>query len=285
MVIQIQCPSCSASFPVDPDKIPEGGVNARCSSCGHVFRVERPTSIDDLAPDPAPETVAEPEPEVEAEPEPEVEPEWKPEPEPEWEPEPEPESEVELEWKPEPEPEAEPEWERQPEPEPFGVEPEEEITIMADFSSEAAAEPDALVEADDDADEGTDTSSLFGGGAPADTEEASVEPAMDEEAAVEEAPVEEDAPKVSGFSFGRRDPKDKAKRLARVLVSDMTMYNADLHESALAKGTLKEDFEEEIEKSWKEYVEQVGAEMAEGDGQELWRQALNDVLAKGEELF
>jgi hypothetical protein len=90
---------------------------------------------------------------------------------------------------------------------------------------------------------------------------------------------------LSGFSFGKRDPKDKAKHLARVLVSDMTMYNADLHESALAKGTLKEDFEEEIDKSWKEYVEQVGAEIAEGASQEYWRKALNDVLAKGEQVF
>jgi len=63
------------------------------------------------------------------------------------------------------------------------------------------------------------------------------------------------------------------------------MYNSDLHESALASGTLKENFEEEIEKSWSEYVQQVGAEMAEGEGQEFWREALNDVLAKGEEIF
>ncbi len=66
MVIQIQCPSCPSSFPVDPDKIAEAGVNARCSSCGQVFRVERPTSIDDLAPEAAPDVAAEPE--VEPEP-------------------------------------------------------------------------------------------------------------------------------------------------------------------------------------------------------------------------
>ncbi|NIY11316.1 MAG: hypothetical protein GWN02_24945, partial [Gemmatimonadetes bacterium] len=42
MVITVTCPSCSSSFPVDPAKIPEGGVNARCTICGDVFRVERP---------------------------------------------------------------------------------------------------------------------------------------------------------------------------------------------------------------------------------------------------
>jgi len=205
-----------------------------------------------------------------------------------------------------PEPEVEPESELEPEPEvaaeslpEFDVEPEEEIT--GDSSTAAPAEPDFSVEAEDGdaADEGPAENSFFSGCAPADTEEAPVQESVSddavavaedtvpavEDAAVEEAPAEEAAPKVRGLSFGKRDPTDKAKRLARVIVSVMTIYNADLHESALAKGTLKEDFQEEIEKSWKEYVEQVGADMGEGDGQEFWRQALNDVLAKGEQLF
>jgi pyruvate/2-oxoglutarate dehydrogenase complex dihydrolipoamide acyltransferase (E2) component len=141
--------------------------------------------------------------------------------------------------------------------------------------------PDFSGEADEDlAADAATPDSFFAGGAPAEPEGSPAEVP-----AAEQAPVEEEAPKVTGFSFGKRDPKDKAKRLARVLVSDMTMYNADLHESALAKGTLKQDFEEEIDKSWAEYVEQVGAEMAEGEGQEFWREALNDLLAKGERLF
>jgi precorrin-2 methylase len=87
------------------------------------------------------------------------------------------------------------------------------------------------------------------------------------------------------FRFGKRDPTDKAKRLARVLVSDMIMYNAERHRIALDRGTLEQDFEDEIEKSWKEYVEQVGPELAEGEGRQFWREALNDILAKGEPLF
>ncbi len=93
------------------------------------------------------------------------------------------------------------------------------------------------------------------------------------------------APAVQGFTFGKRDPTDKAKRLARVLVSDMIMYNAERHQSALAAGTLVQDFEEEIDKSWKEYTEQVGEELANGVGREFWTQALNDILAKGQEVF
>jgi predicted Zn finger-like uncharacterized protein len=109
--------------------------------------------------------------------------------------------------------------------------------------------------------------------------EAPVEPAVPAEPA---APAE---PADTGFKFGKRDPTDKAKRLARVLVSDMIMYNADRHVSALENGTLVEDFEEEIDKSWKEFVDQVGAEIADGPGRGFWTEALNDILAKGEHLF
>jgi hypothetical protein len=93
------------------------------------------------------------------------------------------------------------------------------------------------------------------------------------------------APAGGTFRFGKRDPTDKAKRLARVLVSDMIMYNAERHRTALESGTLAQDFEDEIEKSWKEYVEQVGSEIADGEGRQFWREALNDILAKGESLF
>jgi hypothetical protein len=65
----------------------------------------------------------------------------------------------------------------------------------------------------------------------------------------------------------------------------MIMYNAERHRNALENGTLAQDFEDEIDKSWKEYVEQVGAEIADGEGREFWREALNDILAKGDEVF
>lgn len=79
--------------------------------------------------------------------------------------------------------------------------------------------------------------------------------------------------------FGRRDPHDKARRLARVLVSDMVTYNRERHARALAAGTVPEDFDEEIRKSWEEYVLQVGRELAEETT--YFRDALNDILAGG----
>src|SRR5690606_9699890 len=58
MVITISCPSCQTSFPVDPDKIPEGGVRVRCSACAHVFRVDKPepepVAMVTLVPEPEP---------------------------------------------------------------------------------------------------------------------------------------------------------------------------------------------------------------------------------------
>ncbi len=35
----VECPACNTNFPVDPLKIPAGGVKARCSVCDEVFLV------------------------------------------------------------------------------------------------------------------------------------------------------------------------------------------------------------------------------------------------------
>jgi hypothetical protein len=83
--------------------------------------------------------------------------------------------------------------------------------------------------------------------------------------------------------FGQRSPEDKAQRLARVLVSDMILYNPQRHTRAMENGTLAEEFEDEIKKSWEEYVEQVGEELANSTS--YWTEALNDILAKGEKTF
>jgi predicted Zn finger-like uncharacterized protein len=193
MVITVTCPSCASSFPVDPAKIPEGGVNGRCSSCAGVFRIEKP---EETAPVPVVEFV---EPEIKA------------------------------------------------------LEPPIET-------------PQPAVEAPEPA---------F----------AAEEPAFEAPAPGYEAPEPAAAGPVEGLTFGKQDPMDKTKRLARALVSDMIMYNAERHQSALETGTLVQDFEEEIDKSWKEFVDQVGDELASGPGQQFWIEALNDILAKGEQVF
>ncbi len=83
--------------------------------------------------------------------------------------------------------------------------------------------------------------------------------------------------------FGRRDPHDRARRLARVLVSDIIAYYPDKHARAVEEDRIRETFAEEVEKSRREYVEQVGREMA--DSTDYFRQALNEVLARGKQVY
>lgn len=306
MVITVSCPSCATSFPVDPAKIPESGVKVRCSACADIFRVERPEAEPEASeglpelPEPTP---APPEPtgddaltierdafeEVAAAEEPASEPvpeevpdggaelpDWAAAGAEEWS-----QPAAEAEPLPEPEPEApavDPAldaWAAEAQPAP----PSDEATEQAlpDFEpdlTESAPEPESP---EPELPEPELTEPL-----PEPEPLAEPEPANPVEPTAEE--VQADTP-VQGFTFGKRDPMDKARRLARVLVSDMVMYNAERHQEALAQGTLAEDFEEEIEKSWKEFVDQVGGEIAEGEGRTFWRQALNDILAKGQTVF
>ena len=83
--------------------------------------------------------------------------------------------------------------------------------------------------------------------------------------------------------FGASDPNAKARRLARALVSDIVTYHPERRDQALAAGTLKREFMDEIKKSWEEYVGQVGPDTARGTPH--FRDALNDILAKGQAVF
>ena len=79
------------------------------------------------------------------------------------------------------------------------------------------------------------------------------------------------------------DPKQKARRLARALISDMLVYHPERRQQGIRDGTLPTLFKDEIEKSWLEYVEQVGSEMA--NSTPFWTEALNEILAGGKKLF
>jgi hypothetical protein len=83
--------------------------------------------------------------------------------------------------------------------------------------------------------------------------------------------------------FLANDPNQKAKRLARALVSDIIAYFPDRHAQGKREGTLRESFREEIKKSYEEYVEQMGKEFAENTTH--FQDALNDVLAGGNKIF
>ena len=79
------------------------------------------------------------------------------------------------------------------------------------------------------------------------------------------------------------DPAQRARRLARALVSDLVAYHPEKREEGLRAGTLKELFRDDIRKSWQEYVEQVGAPVAENTPH--FQDALNDILASGRRVF
>ena len=99
------------------------------------------------------------------------------------------------------------------------------------------------------------------------------------ESAAEPAAADDSGP----IRFGRRSPEDKAKSLARSLVSDLVAYNPDKHKEALAAGTLQEVFGDEIQKSLKEYQEQVEPDvMSKGT---FFNDALNSILAEGQSVF
>ena len=83
--------------------------------------------------------------------------------------------------------------------------------------------------------------------------------------------------------FLSQDPSLKARRLARALISDMVVYHPGKRQEGLRDGNLKELFEEEIKKSWEEYADQVGRDVA--DSTPYFREALNEILAGGRQVF
>jgi len=83
--------------------------------------------------------------------------------------------------------------------------------------------------------------------------------------------------------FLANDPHAKAKRLARALVSDLVTYFPQKRQEGLRDGTLKQLFKDEIQKSYEEYVVQVGREFAETTPH--FQDALNDLLAGGQRVF
>jgi len=83
--------------------------------------------------------------------------------------------------------------------------------------------------------------------------------------------------------FMVQDPKQKARRLARALISDMLVYHPEKRQQGIRDGTLPQLFKDEIHKSWLEYTEQVGLELAQSTP--FWTEALNEILGGGHKLF
>jgi predicted Zn finger-like uncharacterized protein len=107
-------------------------------------------------------------------------------------------------------------------------------------------------------------------------------PAVPEAPSVpDETPVAPQAPARPRRRGGSKE--DRAKRLARVLVSDILCYNREKRDQALQDGTLMATLSEEIKKSWELYKEKVGPEVAQSTNH--FKEALNEILADGQEVF
>ncbi len=90
-------------------------------------------------------------------------------------------------------------------------------------------------------------------------------------------------PRRSVNPFLNADPSQRARRLARALVSDLVAYHPQKREEGLREGTLRQLFREDIKKSYEEYLEQVGRETAESSPH--FQEALNEILGGGRKLF
>jgi molybdopterin converting factor small subunit len=84
-------------------------------------------------------------------------------------------------------------------------------------------------------------------------------------------------------SAGVPPADQKAKRLARALVSDILVYNREKRDKALADGTLVQALGQEIKKSWELYKERVTPEVAASSNH--FKDALNEILADGQKIF
>lgn len=95
------------------------------------------------------------------------------------------------------------------------------------------------------------------------------------------------APPVSAgdgsLSADEKKQHEKARRLARVLASDIAIYNREKKDRGLAEGNLVAVLGYEIKKSWEIYKERVGADFANTTPH--FRDALNDLLAEGKKIF
>lgn len=97
------------------------------------------------------------------------------------------------------------------------------------------------------------------------------------------APLAVATPVPAGLSPEEQSRHEKARRLARVLASDIAIYNREKKDRGLSEGNLVAVLGYEIKKSWEIYKERVGTDFA--NATPYFRDALNDLLAEGKKIF
>jgi len=268
--MNVRCTSCETTYRVDPAKVPQGGVRARCTVCSAVIPIQRDGAAPVVAMPPAAEpalsapTPARPVP-------PPVEPSAPVPHEPVVEapaapptPMPAPRLSQPV-FRPTPGQPVQPASAPPPPPAPSEAAPAPVVAAPPTPTPVTPEPPRAAV-------------------APPLVPAPPTAPAPPQPPPVAARPVRAvPEPKKPINPFLAQDPRQKARRLARALISDMIVYQPEKRQRALAGGNLKEEFEDEIQKSWEEYVDQIGEEMATSN--EFWKEALNDILAGGQQIF
>jgi predicted Zn finger-like uncharacterized protein len=107
-------------------------------------------------------------------------------------------------------------------------------------------------------------------------------PQMEEETVIsEEKPAA--APERVVEDPDARKKLERSKRLARVFVSDILVYNKVKRDKGLAGGDLMTILGPEIKKAWEAYKEKIGPNVVEST--DYFREALNEILADGQKVF
>jgi predicted Zn finger-like uncharacterized protein len=86
-----------------------------------------------------------------------------------------------------------------------------------------------------------------------------------------------------GLPEAERVKHERARRLARVLASDIAIYNKEKRDRGVQEGNLVAVLGYEIKKSWEVYKERVTPELA--NATPYFRDALNEMLAEGKKVF
>ena len=257
--MHVECSSCKTRYTIADDRIPAQGARVRCRKCQAVFQVERPA-----APTPSPLPLIPPTPEETI---PAAAPAFGSTPpgldSPSMTPpaRPAPSAPAGNPFMPSPaEPAGPPEVER--------------------FTPAFAAGAQAVAEAPQ-AEPMPPPPSPFQE-APAPAPPAPPAPA----APAQPRPVSPYSPSAGipeGLPEAERLKHERARRFARVLASDIAIYNKEKRDRGVKDGNLVAVLGYEIKKSWEVYKERVTPELA--NSTPYFRDALNEMLAEGKKVF
>jgi predicted Zn finger-like uncharacterized protein len=87
----------------------------------------------------------------------------------------------------------------------------------------------------------------------------------------------------AGESPELKKKRERSKRLARVFVSDILVYNKEKRDKGIVNGDLMTVLGPEIKKAWEAYKDKVGRDLVEST--DYFREALNEILADGRKIF